>query len=149
MKEKGCYKFEVGDIVDLKDGLTVTPPGFPDKAYMKDFVVVFRFWDGNNVYILNTQDNDICVIALEDDIVGTGQKMGFVDDETQSVTEEPNEQTSHYLGYIYRVNKRLVAAGTIEEAIETFYSHPCHKCETIEEVELLDGDAALIQIQRT
>lgn len=148
MKEKGSYKFEVGDIVDLKDGLTVTPPGFPDKAYMKDLVVVFRFFDGNNVYILNTQDNDICVTALEDDIVETGQKMGFVEDETQSANEEPKEQPSHYLGYVYRVNKRLVAAGTIEEAIETFYSHPCHKCDTIEEVELLDRDLALIQTQK-
>jgi len=147
MKEKGSYKFEVGDIVDFKDGMSVTPPGFPDKAYMKDLVVVFRFWDGNNVYILNTQDNDICVTAIEHDIVGTGLKMGFIEDETQRVNEEPKEQASHYLGYVYKVNKRLVAAETIEKAIETFCSHPSHKLETIEEVKLLDRELALIQIQ--
>ncbi len=147
MKEKGSYKFEVGDIVDFKDGLTVSPPGFSDKAYMKDLVVVFRFWDGNNVYVLNTQDNDICVIALEDDMINTGTRFGYINGEPKN-EEEPKEQSSHYLGYVYRVNKRLVAAETIEEAIETFYSHPCHKCNTIEEVKLLDRDLALIQTQK-
>ena len=148
MKEKDSYKFEVNDIVDLKEGMAVTPPGFQDKAFMKDLVVVFRFWDGNNVYVLNTQDNDICIIALEDDMVKTGKRLGYLKEEPKCEEEEPKMKPSHYLGYVYKVNKRLVAAGTIEEAIETFYSHPNHQCDTIEEVKLIDRDLALIKIQR-
>lgn len=51
------------------------------------------------------------------------------------------------LGFVWRINKRLVAAGTLEDAIKVFRSHPTHENETIEEIRLLDKEPALITKQ--
>jgi hypothetical protein len=51
------------------------------------------------------------------------------------------------LGYVWRINKRLVAAGTLEDAIAIYRSHPIDENETIEEIRLLDKEPALIEKQ--
>jgi hypothetical protein len=57
----------------------------------------------------------------------------------------PAESVS--LGYVWRINKRLVAAGTLEDAIAIYRSHPIDENETIEEIRLLDKEPALIEKQ--
>ena len=49
------------------------------------------------------------------------------------------------LGYVWRINKRLVAAQSLENAIKVYRSHPTHENETIEEIRLLDKELALIE----
>lgn len=64
----------------------------------------------------------------------------FHDSNTDAIPAE-----SVALGYVYRINKRLVAAETLEDAIKVFRSHPTHENETIEEIRLLDKELALIK----
>lgn len=59
----------------------------------------------------------------------------FHDSNTESVA----------LGYVYRINKRLVAAETLEDAIKVYRSHPTNENEIIEEIRLLDKELALIE----
>lgn len=54
---------------------------------------------------------------------------------------------SFALGYVWRINKRLVAAQSLEDAIKVFRSHPTNENETIEEIRLLDKELALIEKQ--
>ena len=62
------------------------------------------------------------------------------DDKTGAI---PSESVA--LGYVWRINKRLVSAGTLEDAIKVFRSHPTHENEIIEEIRLLDKELALIK----
>lgn len=62
------------------------------------------------------------------------------DDNTDAIPAE-----SFSLGYVWRINKRLVAAQSLEDAIKVFRSHPTHENETIEEIRLLDKEIALIE----
>lgn len=64
----------------------------------------------------------------------------FHDSNTDAIPAE-----SVAIGYVYRINKRLVAAETLEDAIKVFRSHPTHENETIEEIRLLDKELALIE----
>lgn len=66
----------------------------------------------------------------------------FHDGNTDAI---PSESVT--LGYVYRINKRLVAAQSLEDAIKAFRSHPTHEDETIEEIRLLDKELALIEKQ--
>lgn len=52
---------------------------------------------------------------------------------------------SYFLGNVYLINSRLVAAKGLEEAIELFRSHPSHQYETIESITLKVPELALIQ----
>ena len=64
----------------------------------------------------------------------------FHDGNTDTIPAE-----SVALGYVYRINKRLVAAETLEDAIKVYRSHPTNENETIEEIRLLDKELALIE----
>ena len=66
----------------------------------------------------------------------------FHDDNTGAIPAE-----SVALGYVWRINKRLVAAGTLEDAIAVYRSHPTQENETIEEIRLLDKELAIISRQ--
>lgn len=66
----------------------------------------------------------------------------FHDSNTDAIPAE-----SVAIGYVYRINKRLVAAETLEDAIKVFRSHPTHENETIEEIRLLDKEQAIISRQ--
>lgn len=58
--------------------------------------------------------------------------------------DEPNVCSEPYLGYVYKVNRRLVFADSITEAVETFKMK--HGNETVEIVSLIDRDLALARI---
>ena len=58
--------------------------------------------------------------------------------------DEPNVCSEPYLGYVYKVNRRLVFADSITEAVETFEMK--HGNETIENVSLVDRELALARI---
>lgn len=62
------------------------------------------------------------------------------DDNTGAIPAE-----SFALGYVWRINKRLVAAQSLEDAIKVYRGHPTHENETIEEIRLLDKELALIK----
>jgi hypothetical protein len=64
----------------------------------------------------------------------------FHDSNTDAIPAE-----SVALGYVYRINKRLVAAETLEDAIKVYRSHPTNENEIIEEIRLLDKELALIE----
>ena len=137
-----AFKFEIGDVVRMKDGDTlITQVDHYYKEYEEHLTICFRFWDGNCCcYALNTGDDDICLIC----------------DETKLELEErppmPPEEVqpecakeSHFLGYVYSINNRLVAAESLEKAIKLFRSHPSHQYDTIESITLQAPDLALIQ----
>lgn len=138
-----AFKFEIGDVVRTKEGSElVTQVDNLYRRYTEHLIVYFRFWDGSHCcYVLNVGNDEICLIA----------------DETQLELEErppmPEEEGSwtivrkenHFLGSVFRINKRLVAAEGVEKAIELFRSHPSHQNETIESIALQDRDLALIQ----
>ena len=64
------------------------------------------------------------------------------DDNTGAIPAE-----SVALGYVWRINKRLVAAQSLEDAIKVFRSHPTDENDIIEEIRLLDKEPALIKKQ--
>lgn len=66
----------------------------------------------------------------------------FHDSNTDAIPAE-----SVALGYVYRINKRLVAAETLEDAIKVYRSHPTNENEIIEEIRLLDKEQAIISRQ--
>ena len=57
------------------------------------------------------------------------------------------ENVSLHYGYIYRVNKRVVVAPTIDDAIGLYRVNSAVEDEVIEEVKLLDKEQALVFIR--
>ena len=116
-------------------------PGDSGKEYHEHLNVVFSFWDGCNCcYVLNTGDDYICVTCGED--------LLELEERAPMPAEEVHPECakdSYFLGNVYRVNNRLVAAEGIEQAIRLFHDHPSHRSETIEKIILQDITPALIQ----
>jgi len=70
------------------------------------------------------------------------------DEDSLELEEEapmPEEKESYFLGTVYLINNRLVAAEGLEKAIELFHSHPSHHYDTIRSFTLQAPDLALIQ----
>lgn len=137
-----AFKFMEGDVVRTKEGnKLVATVGIFIKEYREHLTVVYHYWDGSNCcYVLNTGDDYICVCCGED-------LLELVERAPMPAEEVHPEcaKDSHFLGYVYRVNNRLVAAEGIEQAIRLFHDHPNHRLETIEKIALQDKDLALIQ----
>lgn len=131
------FKFIAGDVVRMKESnekLTALVDG-GTKEYREHLTVVFYFWDGYECcYVLNTGDDGICLICPEDSLVL---------EEGAPMSEEVQE--NNFLGSVYHINNRLVAADGLEKAIKLFRSHPSHQYETIEAITLQGPDTALIQ----
>ena len=137
-----AFKFLEGDVVRTKEGNElVATVGIFNKVYREHLTVVYHYWDGCNCcYVLNTGDDYICVTCGEDSLE--------LEERAPMPAEEVHPECakeSHFLGYVYLVNNRLVAAESIEQAIRLFHDHPSHRSETIEEITLQDKDLALIQ----
>jgi hypothetical protein len=113
------YKFQVGDIVSCAD------------CTLKEGLITYRYVDieGDNMYVVEVKD--VCDVYQEKIL--------------KLVSRPENLEVPHVLGYVYRINKRLVAAGTLEDAIKVFRSHPTQENEIIEEIRLLDKELALIE----
>lgn len=131
-----------GDVVRLKEDretLIALIDGV-SKVYREHLMVYFRFWGGCQCfYVLNTGDDDVCVVCDEDSLE-LEERPPMPEEEVQpECTKE-----SHFLGYVYRINNRMVAAESLEKAIEVFRSHPTSCYETIESI-TLQGNLALIQ----
>ena len=59
------FKYNIGDIIKISDPDThLCSPAFPDKQYRDNLRVIFRFYDGNHVYIVEADDG-ICLITTE------------------------------------------------------------------------------------
>lgn len=131
-----------GDVVRLKEdhGTLIALIDGVSKEYREHLMVYFRFWGGCQCfYVLNTGDDDICLVCDEDSLELEERPSMPPEDVQPECTKE-----SHFLGYVYRINDRLVAAESLEKAIEVFRSHPPRCNETIESINLV-GDLALIQ----
>ena len=137
-----AFKFEIGDVVRMKEGdVLTTQVDYCNKVYLEHLTVYFRFWDGNSCcYVLNVGDDDICLISDEEPLE-LEERPPMPPEEVQPECAKE----SHFLGSVYRVNNRLVAAEGLEKAIELFRSHPSHQYETIKSITLQDPDLALIQ----
>lgn len=127
-------------MVRLKDGsLLVTPDG--GKKYQEHLTVIYYFWDGAACcYVLSTGDDDICLVC-DEQLLELEERAPMPEEEAKP----ESAKESYFLGSVYRVNNRLVAAEGIEQAIRLFQDHPNHRSETIEKIILQDGDPALIQ----
>lgn len=136
-----AFKFELGDVVRTKEGFALsTRAGHCSKIYDEHLTVVFYFWDGSQCcYVLNTGDDDICLICDEDSLELEEEAPMPEEVQPESAKE------SHFLGSVFLINHRLVAAEGLEKAIELFRSHPSHQYETIESITLQSRDLALIQ----
>lgn len=116
--ETTTYKFQVGDIVSCVD------------YTLKDGLITYRYVDidGDNMYVVEVKG--VCDVYHEKIL--------------KLVSRPEHLEVPHLIGFVWRINKRLVAAGTLEDAIAVYRSHPTHENETIEEIRLLDKELALI-----
>lgn len=131
------FKFNLGDVVRTKEGSSLVSPGDACKEYVSHLTVVYRFWDGMaNVYVLNTGDSGLCLISDE----------GPLELEEEAPSPE-GECLSYYLGHVYRINDKLVAAEDIDKAIRSFRDFCDYNCveEQIETVTLQDKGYSVIQ----
>lgn len=77
-------KYNIGDIIKISDPDTnLCSPASPDKQYHDNLRVVFRFFDGNHVYIVEAEDG-ICLITPE-------QQTELVERSTQPNTPPDNK----------------------------------------------------------
>lgn len=131
------FKFKPGDVVRAKKDRR--PLVCCGKPYNEHLTVMYCFWGGSACcYVLHTGDDGICMICEEEPLELEGQAPAKHGEENQ---EEAKKIYS--LGYVYRINNRLVAAESIEKSISIFHDH--HRSETIEKIALQDKDLALIQ----
>lgn len=136
-----AFKFEIGDVVRTKEGseLVVQVENIT-LTFTEHLTVSFRFWDGICCcYVLNAGDDDLSLISGEARLE-LEERPPMPEEEVQPECAKE----SHFLGSVFRINKRLVAAEGLEKAIELFRSHPSHQYENIESI-ILQGDLALIQ----
>lgn len=136
------FKFEIGDVVRMKEGdVLTTRVDHCNKVYLEHLTVYFRFWDGNCCcYVLNVGDDGICLICDEARL-----ELEERPPMPPEAVQPECAKESHFLGSVFRINNRLVAAEGLEKAIELFRSHPSHQYETIESITLQAQDLALIQ----
>ena len=78
------FKYNIGDIIKVSDPDThLCSPASPDKQYHDNLRVIFRFFDGNHVYIVEADDG-ICLITPE-------QQTELVERSTQPNTPPDNK----------------------------------------------------------
>ncbi len=133
------FKFKPGDVVQAKENRR--PLVIDGCPYYNNLTVMYCYWNGIDCcYVLNTGCDGICIVCDE-------EPLELVERAPMKAEEVHLEcaKDSHFLGYVYRVNNRLVAAEGIEQAIRLFHDHPNHRSETIGKIILQDTDLALIQ----
>ena len=61
------FKYNIGDIIKVANpDMNLCSPVSPNKQYHDNLRVIFRFYDGNHVYIVEAEDG-ICLITPEQD----------------------------------------------------------------------------------
>lgn len=61
------FKYNIGDIIKVANpDVNLCSPASPNKQYHDNLRVIFRFYDGNHVYIVEAADG-ICLITPEQD----------------------------------------------------------------------------------
>lgn len=146
-----AFKFMEGDVVRTKEGNElVATVGIFNKKYREHLTVVYHFWDGNNCcYVLNTGDDDICGI-IEEDYLELEERPPMPEVEKEppvpaEETKQKRDKESYFLGHVYCINDRIVAAEGIEQAIRLFHDHPISRHDLIEKIILQNTSLALIQ----
>ena len=136
-----AFKFEIGDVVRMEEDAVLIQRDDCNKEYNEHLTVRFRFWDGSCCcYVLNVGDDDICLICNETRLE-LEERAPMPKEEVQPERAKEN----YFHGNVYRINNRLVAAESLEKAIELFRSHPLHQSDTIETITLQERHFALIQ----
>jgi hypothetical protein len=78
------FKYDIGDIIQVSDpDMNLISPADPNKQYHDNLRVIFRFFDGNHVYIVEAEDG-ICLITPE-------QQTELVERYTQPDTPPDNK----------------------------------------------------------
>ena len=91
------FKYNIGDIIKISDpDVGLCSPANPDKQYHDNLRVIFRFFDGNHVYIVEAEDG-ICLVTPE-------QQTELVERSTQPNTPPDNKPDT--------VNSRLLDEDT-------------------------------------
>ena len=91
------FKYNIGDIIKISDpDVGLCSPANPDKQYHDNLRVIFRFFDGNHVYIMEAEDG-ICLVTPE-------QQTELVERSTQPNTPPDNKPDT--------VNSRLLDEDT-------------------------------------
>ena len=73
------FKYNIGDIIKVTNpDVNLFSPASPNKQYHDNLRVIFRFYDGNHVYIVEAEDG-ICLITPE-------QETGLVKRSTAPTT---------------------------------------------------------------
>lgn len=143
------FKYGVGDVLKVsKQDMILKLPINPEKEYKDNLRVVYRFYDGNHGYVLESDDG-CCLVLLEDDLELVEKAPVSVKNskKIENKTKHSGCEESFYLGYVYKVNSRMVVSDSIENAISLFREHPSHKVDTIESIKLLERDCAIVQIK--
>ena len=91
------FKYNIGDIIKVASpDVGLCSPANPDKQYHDNLRVIFRFFDGNHVYIVEAEDG-ICLVTPE-------QQTELVERSTQPNTPPDNKPDT--------VNSRLLDEDT-------------------------------------
>lgn len=129
------FKFKPGDVVRAKENRR--PLAYDGNPYNEHLTVMYCFWGGAVCcYVLNTGSNDICIVCDEEPL------------ELEERAPRPEgECLSYYLGRVYRINDKLVAAEDIDKAIRSYrdYCDYNNVEEQIETVTLQDKGYSVIQ----
>ena len=141
MEKRKDFKFEIGDIVQVADKENSSLITHGGKEYKEHLKVVFRFYDGDIIaYVLDTGDDDVCVVT-DEPFIALEQPCG--DNDTAIQQESPESQDADdenddqfYFGYVFHINKRPVAANDLDDAIRIFKLQ--HGTEFIESIKAED-----------
>lgn len=108
------FQYNIGDIIKISDpDVNLCSPASPDKQYHDNLRVIFRFFDGNHVYIVEAEDG-ICLITPE-------QQTELVERSTQpntSPANKPEPVNSRQLDE--DTYKALVRLGILDTSVRSY-----------------------------
>jgi hypothetical protein len=140
------FKYDVGDVLKIADpDKRLLLPTDLQKEYHDNLRVVFRFFDGNHLYIIETEDGYCLILKEEEAELVEKAKAQEPKPKKEDNIENESVKDPYYLGYVYKVNKKLVVSDSIENAIRLFRKHPSHQADTIESINLIEKDCAIVQ----
>lgn len=155
-KETGNEEIiEVNDIVTVTTDVIYCDKEGNEKLKIKDCNgrVLFLFTDWDNAQSCILEINGIQTPFLIKDLKLKEKAPEPMpnEEEKEQKNPEPNEVLRDFvatiprwsLGYVYQINRQLVAAQSLEEAIGIF--RESDNITTIESIKLMDHDNALIQ----
>ena len=113
------FKYNIGDVIKISDpDVILYSPASPGKQYHDNLRVIFRFYDGNHVYIVEAEDG-ICLILLEyqAELVERSTTPNTPPDNKPE--SEPQEKTVTQDEYFREVSKLNGKIRELEQLLQT------------------------------